>query len=195
LSLLHPVAKQPASGLANDAADCLEVENTVIVDLKGTPIEVDGEKIAAFDFLSSKGSCYSTNYQESAKVKVSFDTQPAAKSLHRVFHGDEVAHYINIQNEKSTVEDKTSGVFAFYRKVRLDTKRMMLDLSDTSFAVFADNAKPASNLGGATDTLVKLNLEGTLFKFKSGQKTMSITLTEETLIPVEVDRAQLLTKY
>jgi hypothetical protein len=40
-------------------------------------------------------------------------------------------HYVNIKNEKTFVHEKQSNNFAYLRKVLIDTKKMVLDLSDT----------------------------------------------------------------
>jgi len=40
-------------------------------------------------------------------------------------------HYVNIKNEKTFVHEKQSNKFAYLRKVLIDTKKMVLDLSNT----------------------------------------------------------------
>lgn len=84
------------------------------------------------------------------------------------------AHYVNIKNEQTFVHEKQSNSFAYLRKVLIDTKNMVLDFSDTQFAVFARESSTLSLLESETctfDFYVQIDLEGTLFKFKDGKKS------------------------
>jgi hypothetical protein len=40
-------------------------------------------------------------------------------------------HYVIIKNEKTFVHEKQSNNFAYLRKILIDTKKMVLDLSNT----------------------------------------------------------------
>ena len=88
-------------------------------------------KLLVVDLLNSKGVCYQQNLANLKKIKVSFETTPTLKAIERMKAEVGYLHYVNIKNEKTFVHEKQSNNFAYLRKVLIDTKKMVLDLSDT----------------------------------------------------------------
>ena len=112
-------------------------------------------------------------------------------------------HYVNIKNEKTFVHEKQSNNFAYLRKGLIDTKKMVLDLSDTQSAVFARESTKESLLESETckfNFYAHIDLEGTVFRFKGGNKFTQVDLENQTdgsglLLPVEIDRDALIQQY
>jgi hypothetical protein len=88
-------------------------------------------KLLVVDLLNRKGVCHQQNLTSSKQIKVSFETSPILKAMDRMKAEVGYLHYVNIKNEKTFVHEKQSNNFAYLRKVLIDTKKMVLDLSNT----------------------------------------------------------------
>lgn len=134
---------------------------------------------------------------------MSFDTQTSQKSLQRRQSDIGYDHFVAFKNENTFVNDQLNGNFVYLRKALLNTKKMVLDLSDTTYGVFAEGSTSGSLL--ETDTCsysfsVQIDLEGTLFRFRDGSKMARLTLENQEdgtglFIPIEVDKDTLLEQY
>ena len=77
-------------------------------------------------------------------------------------------------------------------KVRIDTKTLTVDLEDTLF-IDSDKELPATS-----PLFARLDLNGTLFKFKDGSKVLEIVkddVIDLQKIKIEIDRDELMEKY
>lgn len=110
-----------------------------MADLSGLPLTVEdvNPKLAVVDLLNSDGVCFSYNQAKSKQVKVKFETQTSQKSIQRTQSDIGYEHYVAFKNENTFVHDQLNGNFVYLRKALLNTKKMVLDLSDTTYGVFA----------------------------------------------------------
>lgn len=114
-----------------------------------------------------------------------------------------ILHYVNIKNEKTFVHEKQGNNFAYFRKILIDTKKMVLDLSNTQYAVFAKESTIESLLESEKCTFnfkIQLDLQETVFKFKDGKKFAHFDLENQLdgsglFIPIEIDRDELIKHY